>query len=137
MKLSVLGLAWSSFAAPVPQPDDQNLSPSQLENLEEIEARQYPTTENDITDGSPCKDLTVIFARGTNEFGNVGALAGPQFFQALHANFGVGQVALQGVNYSAQPQTVYTGGDPAGSQNMADLVNEVCLDHWGLVVPQV
>lgn len=36
-----------------------------------IEARQAGDTQNDITSGSACKALTVIFGRGTFETGNV------------------------------------------------------------------
>ena len=62
----------------------------------QIEARQTGDTQNDIINGSPCKALTVIFARGTTETGNVGTLAGPPFFQALYKNIGSSKVALQG-----------------------------------------
>lgn len=58
------------------------------------------STENDLTSGG-CKNLTVIFARGTSEPGNVGAIAGPPMFSALKTALGDGQVAIQGVDYSA------------------------------------
>lgn len=62
--------------------------------------RQDSTTENGfITD--PCNALTVTFARGTNEPGNVGDVAGPPFFSALRSDLGTDQVTIQGVDYSA------------------------------------
>jgi cutinase len=54
-------------------------------------------TENDLTDGSACKAVTVIFARGTTESGNVGSLAGPPFFSALATDIGASNLAVQGV----------------------------------------
>jgi hypothetical protein len=88
--------------------------------------RQLATsdTENDLTNGSPCKAVTVIFARGTTESGNVGSLAGPPFFAALATDIGSGNLAVQGVNYSADIAGFLEGGDPAGSQTMANLVNQ-------------
>jgi cutinase len=63
-------------------------------------ARQDSTTENGLTADS-CKALTVIFARGTNEPGNVGDIAGPPFFSALRSDLGTDQVTVQGVDYGA------------------------------------
>ena len=62
--------------------------------------RQSSTTENGLTTDS-CKALTVIFARGTNEAGNVGDIAGPPFFTALRSDLGPSKVTVQGVDYSA------------------------------------
>lgn len=73
-------------------------------------------TENGLS--GPCKAYTVIFARGTTETGNVGAIAGPPFFQALASRVGSGNLAVQGVNYPADIAGFLAGGDPAGSQTM-------------------
>jgi hypothetical protein len=62
--------------------------------------------------------MTVIFARGTTEPGNVGLLAGPPFFDALSTMVGEGQVAVQGVDYPASIEGFLEGGDKAGSQEM-------------------
>lgn len=41
-----------------------------------LEARQYGgDTYNQLTDGTPCRDITVIYARGTTQDGNVNPLA--------------------------------------------------------------
>ena len=78
-------------------------------------------TRNDLTNGSPCKAVTIIFARGTTESGNVGTIAGPPFFSAL----GSTNVAVQGVDYPADVAGFLAGGDAAGSATMAGLVNQV------------
>lgn len=56
-------------------------------------------TATDVTDGV-CAPLTVIFARGTSETGNIGLIIGPPLFAALKTDLD-SQVALQGVNYAA------------------------------------
>ncbi|KAI0162559.1 cutinase [Pestalotiopsis sp. NC0098] len=79
-------------------------------------------TQNGLSSGS-CKGMTVIFARGTTEAGNVGSVAGPPFFQALSDKMG-GDLAVQGVKYPADIPGFLAGGDKAGSQTMADLVTQ-------------
>jgi len=76
-------------------------------------------TENDVVNGV-CAPVTVIFARGTTETGNVGTLTGPPFFTALKS--AVGQVAVQGVDYPADIAGFLAGGDAGGSATMAKLV---------------
>lgn len=58
-------------------------------------------TENGVVNQNCCTDVTVIFARGTSEFGNVGTFAGPPFFAALRSMLGANRVTVQGVNYPA------------------------------------
>ncbi|KAK8051711.1 carbohydrate esterase family 5 protein [Apiospora rasikravindrae] len=85
----------------------------------------FPTTENDILNGR-CGDVVVVFARGTTEPGNVGAVLGPPLFQALRKQVGaVGKtLAVQGVDrYEASVTGYLQGGDAAGSQQMANLVS--------------
>jgi hypothetical protein len=65
-----------------------------------------------------CADMTVVFARGTTEPGNVGLLAGPPFFDALKAMVGAGNVDVQGVEYAADIPGFLIGGSPQGSQTM-------------------
>lgn len=57
------------------------------------------STENGL-DGS-CGDLTVIFARGTSEPGNVGIISGPPMFKSLRTKLGNDKVVVQGVDYPA------------------------------------
>lgn len=73
------------------------------------------TTQNGLK--GACKGMTVIFARGTTEAGNVGSVAGPPFFQALSTKVG-GDLAVQGVDYPADIPGFLAGGDAAGSKKM-------------------
>ncbi|MCJ1448480.1 MAG: hypothetical protein MMC23_008997 [Stictis urceolatum] len=102
------------------------LSLSLASALPNLRARQLgtSTTENDLTNGSPCKAVTVIFARGTTEAGNVGSLAGPPFFQALANDIGASNLAVQGVDYPASIAGFLAGGDAAGSTTFAGLVQQ-------------
>lgn len=84
--------------------------------------RRASNTANDLTNGSGCKTMTVIFARGTTESGNVGTIAGPPFFTALQQKVGAGNVAVQGVDYPADIPGFLAGGDKTGSALMAKLV---------------
>lgn len=78
----------------------------------------FTTTQQDLDDGT-CGDVLVIFARGTQEPGNVGALVGPPFFKALEGAVGSSHtVAVQGVDYEATVSDYLEGGDPEGSQKM-------------------
>ncbi len=74
------------------------------------------TTQNGLS-GS-CGAITVIFARGTTEPGNVGVVAGPPFFDELKNKVGAGNVVVQGISYAADVEGFLLGGDSTGSQNM-------------------
>lgn len=79
----------------------------------------------------PCKPLTLIYARGTNEDGNVGSIAGPPFFTDLWGTLGTANVTVQGVNYTADIAGYEEGGSPTGSTEMLTLINEAatkCAD---------
>lgn len=80
------------------------------------------STENGLS-GS-CKNLTLIFARGTNEDGNVGSIAGPPFFSKLWEALGTDTVAVQGVDYTADVTGYLDGGSAAGSKKMLELINK-------------
>lgn len=82
------------------------------------------TTQNGLTDGTGCKAMTVIFARGTTEQGNVGSLSGPPFFASLAASVGMENLAVQGVEYPADIPGFLAGGDANGSSTMAQLVTQ-------------
>jgi len=114
--------------------------------LSSLKSRQLATatSENDLTNGSPCKAMTVIFARGTTESGNVGTLSGPPFFDALSKSVGPSNLAVQGVEYGKSLNSIsyyllktetnillgatipqfLEGGDPTGSALMAKLVGQ-------------
>jgi len=74
------------------------------------------TTQNGLS-GS-CGFVTVIFARGTTEPGNVGVLVGPPFFDALNSRIGAGKVVVQGVDYPASVEGFLAGGDSGNAQTM-------------------
>jgi len=82
------------------------------------------TTYNELS--SSCTEYTIIFARGTTEPGNVGILVGPPFFAALDSSIGdSSQLTIQGVNdYSASIEAYLAGGDPVGSAEMANQIEQ-------------
>lgn len=77
----------------------------------------YGNYENGLYTGV-CAPVTVIYARGTLESGNVGLLAGPPFFDTLRALLGTNNVAIQGVDYAAVTAGFLAGGDVSGSALM-------------------
>ncbi|KAF2684876.1 carbohydrate esterase family 5 protein [Lentithecium fluviatile CBS 122367] len=81
-------------------------------------------TQNDVNNGV-CKPVTILFARGTTEQGNMGTLAGPPFVQAVGQMVGADQVAVQGIDYPADVAGFLAGGDQGGSTLMAKLVGDV------------
>ena len=75
---------------------------------------------NDLTaSDAVCKPVTVIFARGTGNVGNVGDDVGPCFFKSLENIVGQGNVAVQGINnYQATITEYLKGGSVSGAQNI-------------------
>ncbi|KAF9870068.1 cutinase [Colletotrichum karsti] len=73
-----------------------------------------------------CPDVAVVFARGTNEPGNVGFLTGPPFFDALRTYMnGTGTIAVQGVNnYPAVAAGFFAGGSPNGAAFMSQVARQ-------------
>jgi cutinase len=87
-----------------------------------LDVRQsLPTTENGLS--GACKAVAVIFARGTNEAGNVGDIAGPPWFSKLRSSLGTSLITVQGVTYAANTAGYLAGGDAAGSTEMLRLIN--------------
>lgn len=68
--------------------------------------------------------MTILFARGTTEIGNMGTVAGPPFVSAVGAMMG-GNVAVQGIEYPADVPGFLVGGDAGGSKLMAQMVGQV------------
>lgn len=88
----------------------------------DLEPRQsLPTTENGLS--AACKAVTVIYARGTNEAGNVGEIAGPPWISKLRTGLGTSVVTAQGVTYVADIAGYQAGGSPTGSAEMLRLTN--------------
>lgn len=95
--------------------------------------RNYTTGyANQLTDGTACRDVTVIYARGTGQQGNIGEPTdvGPLFLDDLAAIIGTTSLAAQGVNYSADVAGFEEGGDPVGSALMANLTTLVSICGW-------
>ncbi|KAF7906579.1 hypothetical protein EAF00_000858 [Botryotinia globosa] len=88
----------------------------------EKSAAAVVTTENGLTTDA-CKPVIVIFARGTNEEGNVGQDVGPYVFTNLRSALTTAKVTVQGVDYSANVLGYLAGGDSGGSNTMATLIN--------------
>lgn len=84
------------------------------------------TTQNDVTSGGACKAMTVLFARGTTEQGNMGTIAGPPFVSAIGDLMGgAANIAVQGIEYPADIPGFLAGGDKGGSMLMAQMVGQV------------
>ncbi|KAJ4986014.1 Cutinase 2 [Stagonosporopsis vannaccii] len=92
-----------------------------------LSKRQYSgDTYNQLTDGTACRPVTVIYARGTTQEGNVGSpdSEGPTFFNALASRLGgVSRLAIQGVTYPANVFGFLAGGDSNGATTMFNLIN--------------
>lgn len=137
MKLTLLTLALISGAltAPAPAADAEafpieDLLTSRLTPEEHaLSKRQYSSsTYNQLTDGTACRPISVIYARGTGQQGNVGdaAAVGPLFFNQISSRIGgTSQLAIQGVTYSASVSGFLQGGDAAGSTTLTNLISTV------------
>lgn len=118
-----LFVAWG-LAIPVP---NLNVKPQGFERMGALSARynkrqdDWDVERNELTE---CAPVTVIFARGTVELGNVGSFAGPPFFNALDLAIGAENVAVQGVDYPATIEGYLEGGDRGGASTLADLTNQ-------------
>ncbi|KUI69608.1 Cutinase [Cytospora mali] len=75
------------------------------------------STENGLSDA--CQKVTVIFARGTTELGNMGSIVGPGLSTDLKSALN-NNVAVQGVDYAADAAgiTEEIGSDGPGTQAM-------------------
>jgi hypothetical protein len=60
--------------------------------------------ENGVVNGNCCASITIIYARGTTELGNIGSVAGPPMLKALRDKIGASQVLGQGVDYPANEE---------------------------------
>lgn len=117
MTFSIKALAlFGSLVTAIP------LAPQGFNRMADLSSRQsFDDTENQL---SECAAITIIFARGTVELGNVGELAGPPFFNALDALVGDSNVAVQGVDYPATIAGYLEGGDAGGSATLASLTEQ-------------
>ncbi|KAF9699143.1 hypothetical protein EKO04_002728 [Ascochyta lentis] len=81
------------------------------------------SSENGVKDGNCCTDMTVIFARGTGEMGNMGTISGPPMVKAIRSKLGADRVTVQGVDYAASAAgNANLGAD--GGKVMAEYVQQ-------------
>jgi len=76
-----------------------------------------------VTETNCCTPLTVIFARGTGESGNIGTVAGPPMFKSLRSKLGASGVTVQGITYPASSAGNANQGADGGPE-MAKLVKQ-------------
>ncbi|KAL7934097.1 putative cutinase [Trichoderma chlorosporum] len=76
------------------------------------------------TENEPCGDVTVLFARGTCDPGNVGVLVGPWFFNSLDNALTTQTVGVIGVPYPASVDGFLTGAVQPGI-NMANQIKSI------------
>ncbi|KAF5723658.1 cutinase [Fusarium mundagurra] len=80
---------------------------------------------NQLTDGTPCRNVTLIFARGMGAKGNVGKVngTGPIIFNRLATIIGKQNLAIEGVKYKADMGSVLKKGPRPGGRVMSELIN--------------
>ncbi|RKF62819.1 Cutinase [Erysiphe neolycopersici] len=81
-------------------------------------------TANELLDG-PCRSVTMLFAKGTGEVGNLGAGSspGPALSETLKASLGENNIAVQGIDYDANVIGFLIGGDILGSKELIEMTN--------------
>lgn len=84
-------------------------------------------TEDGLT--GPCKPITMIFAKGTGENGNVGDgnSPGPALIAQIRKIHGAENIAVQGVAYDADVKGYLLGGDAEGSERFLNLTNQASV----------
>ncbi|TID22024.1 carbohydrate esterase family 5 protein [Venturia nashicola] len=96
-----------------------------LSSARVIITKRTASIATDVTDGV-CKPITLIFARGTTEPGNMGLIVGPPLAAAMQTTFGADKVAIQGVDYLADIPGAASGAlapqDAAGAKTMIALI---------------
>ncbi|KAL1597154.1 hypothetical protein SLS60_008736 [Paraconiothyrium brasiliense] len=85
------------------------------------------TTRDDLAQNASCADVTVVFARGTTEPGNVGLVTGPPFYDALKEQLGSKTLAFQGVEYPATFAGFNKNGTD-GVPSMTSFINQALTD---------
>ncbi|KXL48981.1 carbohydrate esterase family 5 protein, partial [Acidomyces richmondensis BFW] len=70
-----------------------------------------------------CADVTLIFARGSTELGNMGETVGPALAKQLISDLGADKVAIQGVDYPATIESNISLGSEGGP-TMAQLAEK-------------
>ncbi|KAK6213744.1 cutinase [Colletotrichum tabaci] len=99
----VYGLSASTNEVASIGQDTPAMDLSDFELRQDAQAQSFGinTTRDDLARKVACADITVVFAHGTTEPGNVSLVTGPPFFDALKEQLGGRSVAIQGVEYPA------------------------------------
>ncbi|PGH05821.1 hypothetical protein AJ80_08269 [Polytolypa hystricis UAMH7299] len=129
MKLESLVTLAVCAAAAVASPVSTSLHSSDLKSSRSVNPftrlskwfkRQGAITENGVLQNAGCQPLTLIFARGTNEPGNMGDDVGPPLATQLRSILS-NRVTVQGLAYPASTLgNLLLGRDGAG--DLVDLV---------------
>jgi cutinase len=100
-----------------------SLASAALANPIEPRQRRVGTSASEFTDGG-CRDIIMIFARGSGEVGNMGTVVGPPTANGLKTRFGADRVAAEGVPYAALISTnaLPGGTDGRSIQEMQGLI---------------
>ncbi|KAK8098111.1 carbohydrate esterase family 5 protein [Apiospora kogelbergensis] len=129
--LMTAALAAAVTASPIATPNSIviDMDEQELSRIQETDAElraTVGTTANEFTSGG-CRDVVLVYARGTGQDGNMGERPGPALANALKSALGDARVAAQGVNYSASLLgNLASGGAPANeATQMATLVGQV------------
>lgn len=84
------------------------------------------TSPVDLSGRAACADMTVVFARGTTETGDLGTVVGPPFQSAIQSAIGTKTLNMMGVPapaYAADIPGFLAGGSATGSTAMASMVS--------------
>lgn len=123
MKIFLLGPALLGLAAASPVQYVGSRGLASISNLSNSISKRLSLsdTRNQLRE---CRSVTVMFARGTTESGNVGAVVGPPFFNALGLAIGDENVGIQGVEYPATILGYLEGEDAEGAVTLASLIEQ-------------
>lgn len=121
--IATLLLSGTAVAAPAPRA----LAPRS--------APYNQTYANELISGAPCRTVTLLYARGTTQDGNIGSATdvGPLMMDALAALIGADALAVQGIAYDADVSGYLDnllGNDDDGSVLMAGYVDKVRFVPW-------
>ncbi|POS82935.1 hypothetical protein EPUL_005606 [Erysiphe pulchra] len=102
----------------------QTLESSTALNKISVRDKLSRATANELLDG-PCRSVTMLFAKGTGEKGNLGtgSSPGPALSDELKTSLGEDKVAVQGIDYKAKLTGFLKGGDIEGSNELIEMAN--------------
>ncbi|KAI0908044.1 carbohydrate esterase family 5 protein [Ustulina deusta] len=94
-----------------------------------FEVSETGTTSNEFLEGG-CRDVIFLYARGSNQDGNIGGSPGPQTIDQLKAQLGADVVAAQGLDYPANllDNLRSQGCDPDDAADFGDLITKAATD---------